>query len=168
MFLSFASWLHRTPLSLSLQHQAGWLWPLCETVHFAGLSLLIGVAGMFDLRLLGFLKRVPVAVVKQFMPLALVGFAMNLLTGTIFLISQPAQYFGNYTWWLKVGFLSIAGVNALVFETAYGKKAVALRAGEDTPLALKLIAGVSLIAWFGVLWAGRMLPFIKLGPAGKL
>src|SRR5262245_19143830 len=168
MFLSFASWLHRTPLSLSLQHQAGWLWPLCETVHFAGLSLLIGVAGMFDLRLLGFLKRVPVAVVKQFMPLALVGFAMNLLTGTIFLISQPAQYFGNYTWWLKVAFLLIAGSNAVIFETAYGRQAAAISADQETPLALKVIAGVSLISWFGVPWAGRMLPFIKLGPAARL
>jgi hypothetical protein len=168
MFLTFASWLHRTPLSVSLQQQAGWLWPLCETIHFAGLALLIGVVGLFDLRLLGFMKRIPIGVVRDFMPWALVGFAMNLVTGTIFLVSQPAQYFGNYTWWLKVAFLLIAGVNALVFETAYGRRAVALPVGEDTPFALKVIAGVSLISWCGVLWAGRMLPFIKLGPAARL
>jgi hypothetical protein len=168
MFLSFASWLHRTPVSIALQHQAGWLWPACETIHFAGLALLVGVAGMFDLRLLGFMTRVPIRVVKEFMPLALVGFGLNALTGAIFLISQPAQYFGNYTWWLKVAFLLIAGLNALIFETAYGRRAAAIPAGEDTPMALKVIAGVSLAAWFGVLWAGRMLPFIKLGPAARL
>jgi len=168
VFLSFASWLHRTPLSLALQHQAGWLWPVCETIHFAGLALLVGVAGMFDLRLLGFMRRVPIGVVRDFMPWALVGFAMNLASGTIFLISQPGQYFGNYTWWVKVAFLAIAGLNALVFETTYGKRLAAIETGEDTPVALKLIAALSLIAWFGVLWAGRMLPFIKAGPAARL
>ena len=167
MFLSFASWLHKTSLSLALQHQVGWLWPLCETLHFTGLALLIGVVGMFDLRLLGFMKRVPISVVKDFMPWALVGFTLNLLTGTIFVISQPATYFGNYTWWLKVTFLLIVGLNAVIFETAYGRRAAAIPAGAGTPIAFKVIAGVSLVSWFGVLWAGRMLPFIKLGPAAR-
>jgi len=130
MFLSFASWLHKTPLSLAFQHQVAWLWPTCETIHFAGLALLLGVAGMFDLRLLGFMKRVPISVVKDFMPWALVGFTLNLLTGMIFVISEPAQYFGNPTWWVKVAFLIVAGGNALVFETAYGRRAAAIPAGE--------------------------------------
>jgi len=46
MFLSFASWLHKTPISLAFQHQVAWLWPMCETIHFAGLALLLGVAGI--------------------------------------------------------------------------------------------------------------------------
>ena len=168
MFLQFASWLHRTPLSLALQHQIGWLWLACETIHFAGLALLIGVAGVYDLRLLGFMTRVPIGVVKEFMPLALVGFGLNLLTGTIFVITQPALYFANYTWWLKVALLCIAGLNVLIFETTYGKRVADLPADEDTPVGIKLIAVVSLVTWFAVLWAGRMLPFIKLGPAARL
>ena len=168
MLLTFASWLHRTPISVALQHQVQWLWPACETLHFAGLALLLGVAGMFDFRLLGFMKRVPISVVKEFMPWALVGFTVNLLTGMIFLISEPAQYFGNPTWWLKVAFLIIAGLNAMIFETAYGRRAAAIPAGEDTPIPLKVIAGVSLVAWLGVLWAGRMLPFLGAGVGAGL
>ena len=83
------------------------------------------------------MKRVPISVVKEFMPWALVGFTLNLLTGMIFIISEPAQYFGNPTWWLKVTFLIIAGANALVFETTYGRRAAALPVGEDTPVPLK-------------------------------
>jgi hypothetical protein len=168
MFLGFASWLHRTPISLAFQHQVAWLWPMCETIHFAGLALLLGVAGMFDLRLLGFMKRVPISVVKDFMPFALIGFTLNLLTGMIFVISEPAQYFGNPTWWVKVAFLIVAGANALIFETAYGRRAAAIPAGEDTPISLKIIAGVSLIAWLGVLVAGRFLPFVGAGVGAGL
>jgi hypothetical protein len=168
MFLTFASWLHKTPLSLVFQHQVAWLWPMCETIHFAGLALLLGVAGMFDLRLLGFMKRVPISVVKEFMPWALVGFTLNLLTGMIFVISEPAQYFGNPTWWVKVAFLIVAAVNAFIFETAYGRRAAAIPAGEDTPMPLKIIAAVSLVAWLGVLVAGRFLPFVGAGVGAGL
>jgi hypothetical protein len=34
-----------------------WLWAICETLHFIGLALLIGTAGVFDLRLLGLIRR---------------------------------------------------------------------------------------------------------------
>ena len=32
--------------------------------------------------------------------------------------------------------------------------------GADTPLGAKIIGAVSLISWLGVLYWGRMLPFI--------
>jgi hypothetical protein len=25
-----------------------WIWPLCETIHFIGLAMLVGIAGFFD------------------------------------------------------------------------------------------------------------------------
>jgi hypothetical protein len=168
MILVFASWLHKTQISVALQQQVSWLWPFCETLHFAGLALLLGVAGMFDLRLMGFMRSVPISVVKGFMPWAMAGFALNLLTGIVVLVSEPAQYFGNPTWWLKVAFLVIAGLNALVFETTFGHRAAALPAGVDTPVALKVIAVVSFLSWFGVLWAGRMLPFVGAGVGAGL
>ena len=39
MFLPFASWLHKTSISVAFQHQVAWLWPTCETLHFAGLDI---------------------------------------------------------------------------------------------------------------------------------
>ena len=145
-----------------------WLYPTVEIVHIVGIGLLFGSIAVFDLRLLGFMKRVPISVVKDFMPWALVGFTLNLLTGMIFVISEPAQYFGNPTWWVKVAFLIVAGANALIFETAYGRRAAAIPAGEDTPMPLKIIAGVSLISWLGVLVAGRFLPFVGAGVGAGL
>lgn len=157
---AFASWLHHTPLSLVFQSQVRWLWPLCEALHFAGLALLLGVAGMFDLRLLGFMKQVSIRAVQSFLPWALVGFGINLTTGLIFLISEPAQYFSNPTWWLKVAFLGVSGLNAFIFQMAFSRRVDTIAPGQDTPMAFKIVGAVSLVAWLGVLWAGRMMPFI--------
>ena len=137
-----------------------WMWPLCETIHFIGLAMLVGVAGFFDLRLLGMFKRVPISACREFMPWAMVGFSMNLMSGLVFLTIFPAQYAYSQTWWLKVFFLFVAGANALIFETRFGDRAAALPAGADSPVAFRMIGGLSLVAWFFVLYFGRMLPYL--------
>jgi hypothetical protein len=156
---AFVQWLQATPVSVWI-NQSTWIWPFCETLHFIGLSLLLGITGFFDLRLMGFFRRVPVAAARDLMPLALVGFAINLLTGVVFLTGLPAQYAHNPLWWFKVGFIMLAGLNALVYETTLSAKVLALEPGADTPASVKMIGLVSLVAWLAVLYCGRMLPFL--------
>ena len=156
---AFAHYLQNTPLSLFLQSQAAWLWPLSETLHFIGLALLVGATGFFDLRLLGFMKQVPLTVARQFMPLALCGFGLNLTTGMLFFVAQPYQYVMSWAWWGKVAFLLVAGLNAMFFETTQAARVMAVGENEDTPLTFKVVGAVSLLAWFAVLYFGRMLPF---------
>ncbi len=75
-------------------------------------------------------------------------------------VGAPDQYIANVAWWAKIGFLAIAGLNVLYFETTQATRALAIGAGEDTPRRLKVIAAVSIVSWFMVLYWGRMLPFI--------
>ena len=156
---AFVEWVKSTGLSHTILSYR-WIWPACETLHFVGLALVIGIVGLFDLRLMGFFKRISVSAARELMPFAVFGFLINLVTGLTFLIGQPDQYVYNTSWWLKVAFLLIAGVNALFFEKALGPRTLSLGAGEDTPVGAKVIGAVSLFAWFGVLYWGRMLPFI--------
>ena len=156
--------IRSTQLSEIFRNEVGWLWPLCESLHFLGLCLLIGAAGFFDLRLLGFMKGVSLRSAKRFVPWAMMGFAINLLTGLIFFISQPQQYATNLAMWFKVVFLIVAGVNAMLFETSYSDRLLALDPDGDTPLSAKVIGAVSLISWFAVLYFGRMLPYLDPNP----
>ena len=125
-----------------------------------GLSLLVGITGFFDLRLMGFFRRVSVSAARDLIPFALIGFAINVVTGLVFLTGLPEQYARNPVWWYKVGFLMLAGLNALFYETRLSAKVLALGPGSDTPTAVKLIGLVSLVSWFAVLYCGRMLAFI--------
>jgi hypothetical protein len=155
----FAAWLAATPLSQSIVRYP-WIWPVCEIVHFIGLTLVIGIAGFFDLRLIGFMKRVPVAAARDLMPFAIAGFLMNFATGAAFFVGKPDQYVDNLAWWAKVFCLVLAGANAMFFETTVGARAIGIGAGEDTPPAAKIVGAVSLASWLGVLYFGRMLPYI--------
>jgi len=156
------TWLGNTWLS-SQMRDLKWLWPTCETLHFIGLSLLIGGAGLFDLRLMGFMRRVPVSAVRDFMPYAIVGFVLNLVTGVAFFVMMPAQYAYSLTWYAKLLFIVIAGLNAMLFETTLGTRVLTLGPDEDTPTSFKVVGAVSLFSWFAVLYCGRMLPYLGTG-----
>lgn len=159
MLDSLVTWLQSTSLSHTIVYVT-WIWPLAETLHFVGLALVLGIAGFFDVRLMGFFRQIPVRAARELMPYAMFGFALNLVTGLAFFIGHPEQYVHNIAWWLKVASLAIAGGNALAFELIAASTAVPLGAGEDTPMRAKAIGLISLVAWVSVLYWGRMLPFI--------
>jgi Family of unknown function (DUF6644) len=156
----FANWLKTTHLSAFVT-QSRWVWPASETLHFVGLAMLIGVVGLMDLRLLGMAKRLPFAPLHKLLPFGIAGFSICLGTGILFFSGDPFQYIHNPVFWYKLLFIVLAGVNVLVFYVSGVFHGVEhLAAGEDAPLGAKLIAGASLLLWIGVMYLGRMLPFL--------
>ena len=136
------------------------MWPVCEIIHFVGLCLLVGVVGFFDLRLLGFFRRVPLSAAWSLVPWGKFGFALAAMTGVTFFIGAPDQYVHNSAWYFKLLFLAVAMINLVVFETTQKKRMLSIGAGENTPTSFKVAGAVSMGSWFLVLYFGRMLPFI--------
>ena len=144
-----------------------WAWPLCETFHFFGIILLIGGVGMFDLRLLGVAKQLPVAAVKRLLPWGVTGFAICVVTGLIFVTGvranvpmSPYDVIRSNVWLqLKLLFLALAGSNLLAFYVTGMDRAVdTLGPGADAPALAKAIAFASLFLWLGVIYFGRLIP----------
>ena len=132
-----------------------WVWPTCEILHFVGLCLLFGVALVVDLRILGVAKRLPLAAVYQLLPLGLLGFTLNFVTGMAFFVAMPQQYVG-FLFLLKMGLVALAATNVLYFILADEPWTVA--EGDDMPIGARLAAVSAILIWVGVLFCGRMLP----------
>lgn len=143
-----------------------WGWPAAESIHFIGLSLLIGCIGLFDLRLLGVGKRIPVAALHKLIPWGLAGYGINIVSGLGFLMTEPDQYIYNPSFHFKLLFMGIAGVNALSFYLLLYRKVTSRDAPDDTPRLAKVIAATSLCMWIGVIVGGRLLTFYRPGPCG--
>ena len=135
-----------------------WVWPTCETLHFIGLCLLFTVVLIVDLRLLGMAKKVSFAALYQLLPLGILGFGLNLLTGMMFFMATPEQYVKNVAFQWKMILVFLAGINALYFILF--DEAWTVGPGDDAPLTAKVVAGSAIFLWLGVLFFGHMLPFI--------
>ncbi len=137
--------------------QTYWLWPVLEILHFIGLSLLFGGLLIVDLRMLGLFSSIAQEKVYQLLPLVIVGFVLNLLTGVLFFFGDPGRYSINIAFKTKMVLVLLAGCNALLFHVAVQP------ASSRAPQWQKCSAAVSLLAWTGVLLFGRLIPYIGTG-----
>jgi hypothetical protein len=134
-----------------------WTWICAETLHFVGLSLLVGVILLIDLRMLGFMPQVSFAALDRLLPWAMLGFTLNVFTGMLFFAAAYGQYTNNPAFFWKLIFVVLAGANTLYFTF---DRAWAMAPGRDAPALSKLAAVGAMFFWVGVMYWGSMLPFI--------
>lgn len=135
-----------------------WIWPAAEDLHFIGLSLLFGVVALINLRMLGLMRQVSFAAFHRLLPWGFLGLILNTVTGMMFFIALPDQYIDNIAFHWKMGLLVLAGFN-LLYVTMFDQP-WAVGPGEDAPLSEKAIAVSAIVLWLGVIYFGRMLPFL--------
>jgi hypothetical protein len=160
MLRSLQAYLHATPQGEFLR-TAKWGWPIFESLHFIGMSVLLGTVGVFDLRLLGFARWIPIAALHRLIPLGISAFVLNAVTGFCFLSATPDQYLFNLAFRWKLTFIVLAGVNVIVFYVGVFRRLLESEPGMAPPLAARIAGGVSLCAWIGVMSAGRLLTFFR-------
>lgn len=145
-----------------------WVWPLSEILHFVGLTLLVGIVTIFDLRLLGVAKRMPVAPLRKLLPWAVFGLCLCVFTGLLFVTglwanvkTHPVEALVvDHYLQLKFLFIALAGINLLVFyKSGMSRMVDDLGPGDDAPPLAKVIAGSSLFLWVGVVYWGRLIPW---------
>ena len=136
-----------------------WLFPLMETFHFVALSFMFGALLLIDGRVLGLCKFISMKEAMKFIPVAIIAFTVNLISGYTFLTSDPNAYLFNIGFQWKMGMIAIAGFNALWFWFGEHKELLQLADGQDAPIRAKVIALASVVIWVIVIILGRMIPY---------
>lgn len=140
--------------------QSLWLYPMLEIVHILGIALLVGPAFMFDLRLLGFSKNLPVlALAQHLLPWSRRGLLLIVPSGLFLFITNAVSLWHDPVFRIKMSLIVVAGLNALVFHY-FTLQSVSVR-NENTilPPAAKVAAGISIVVWLVAIACGRLLAY---------
>ena len=159
---NWIDWVASTSIN-SWVLSGSWTWPIMETFHFFGMSILLGSLLVIDLRLMGFFRRISIHATHKLLPFAFVGFGINLITGFLFYFGDPGRYTINWAFRLKVVLIILAGINAGLYYLLIDKKLATWGAHDDTTGLAKVIGASSLLLWFGVLIFGRLIPYLGTG-----
>jgi hypothetical protein len=137
------------------------LFPTIEGFHLIGIALSIGVLCWLDLRLLGvaFTKHPVSKVWKQVMPIAVVGFGLVFLTGGLLFWAEAITAYDSVHFWIKLGLIFLAGVNALYFEFVTHKGIAAWDNDPIPPRSARIAGFVSLLLWTAVIITGRTMAY---------
>ncbi len=141
-----------------------WSWPVFEMIHFIGMAMLIGTVGLVDLRILGVIRGLPLAHMSVLLRIGVAGFIANAITGYVFVAGNPVggslDYIGNLAFQIKLILMLLAGLNVVAFYfTGIGRAAHEIGPDGDAPRSAKVLAVVSLVLWFNVIFFGRMIMY---------
>ena len=158
---SLLDWLERTRLAVQIRDSL-FAFPLIESAHVVGLTLVFGTIVIVDLRLLGVASTH-----RSFQRLATDtfkwtwgAFALTALTGMLMFVTNAVVYFHTVYFRAKVVLLVLAGINILVFELTARRTVHRWDRSPSAPTAGKIVATLSLVIWVAVIFAGRMIGFI--------
>lgn len=152
-------WLETTWLA-GVMRESLWTYPIVEIVHIVGFVVLVGGAAMFDLRLLGVSRALPASLMaRHHLPWARAALLLVLPSGFLMFIAHATEFADNPAFRLKLAFLVLAGLNALMFHRG-AFRSVAGWESTAVPVSARLAAVASLVLWVGVIAAGRLLAYL--------
>jgi hypothetical protein len=151
-------WIGAWPGAVWLR-DSGDAYAFVNGMHILSIGLLIGSILPLDLRLLGFFRTVPLAVISPFLVrFAAVGAVAAILTGLWLFTVNPDEYLANEAFQSKMLLLAAALIN-VAWQHRSRDFRRAVESGV-TALAVRIRAALSALLWPCVLLAGRWIGFL--------
>ena len=134
-----------------------WAYPSILFAHTVGLAIVVGLSVIVDVRLLGFARQLPLEPCKRYFPFIWAGFWLNALSGSILFTADATVKLTNPLFGVKMllvalGTITIVRIRRVVFGDL--REPVVTTSG-------KALAAASLVLWFGVIAAGRLMTYVK-------
>src|SRR5690606_19029868 len=95
-----------------------------------------------------------------FLPLSLLGFGINLITGILFCFTDPFRYYSSTAFRIKMLLVVLAGLNALWFKLAVYPQTLDNGPMDGAGNTARVAAALSLVIWAAVIVFGRLIPYL--------
>lgn len=153
-------WLETTRVAAAMREWL-WLYPAVEIVHILGFVLLVGAAFLFDLRLLGLARHLPVSgMAGHLLRWARRSLLLVVPSGLLMFVAHATEMAENPAFQLKLAFLATAGLNAGLFHRVPFRSVGDWDTEVHAPALARGAAVVSLVSWTGVIACGRLLAYL--------
>ena len=135
-------------LALYLLGNVPGLPPIAQTVHILGICIVMASIIMVNLKFLGLA-----------LPSQNLSEMITRLTGLLFVIARPNRYFFNPVFGIKFSFLVPAILLAFLVYRMNQKERGYWDHTLGRRISGRIVAGLSLVLWVGVLMAGRWIAY---------
>jgi hypothetical protein len=157
---AWAVWLETSGVAVAMR-QWLWLYPTVEIVHILGFVVLVGAAFMFDLRLLGLSRGLPVsAMAEHLLRWSRLALLVVAPTGALMFMAHATEMLVNPAFRLKLLLIAAAFLNAALFHRWPFRAVGDWDTEMLAPWPARLAGGLSLLLWTGVIACGRLLAYL--------
>jgi hypothetical protein len=157
----FAEWLSTTFLSVFIQNHNGWVIPAIQSIHIAGIAMVVGSVFMIDLRILGWagMDQTLRQAASRFGPWLTASLWLLLATGLLMVVGEPVRELVTFSFWLKMFLVAVGTVVAAIFQITLRKHD---RQWEDTLVkrrSIQFLAVLTFLIWACIIVLGRLIAY---------
>lgn len=163
MPLEEASWLIALEESAPAEFMraATWGYPIVEVVHILGFVVLVGAAFMFDMRLLGMSRSLPISrMARHLLRWSVAGACLAVPAGFLLFITSATEMASTPVFQVKMVLIAAAAANAAVFHFTTFRSVNMWDRNASAPPAARVSAVLSLVLWTGVITCGRLIAYV--------
>lgn len=153
-------WLESTSLALWVGESL-WGYPIMLGMHAIGLSIVVGIFIMLDIRLLGWIDGVSFGAFRTLFKLAWCGLLLNALSGFALFSSQATTFVESPPFLIKIASIFAGVCIAVLIQRRLKLSASAWDSeGMSIDAATSRLAIFSIFCWFGAIIAGRLIAYL--------
>lgn len=167
--MNFLQWLQDRDISQWVA-LSDWGYPLLLSVHSIGMSAVVGILAMLNIRVLGIRQDIPLAALEKYMAVAWLGFGLNAISGALLFMSAATRLIGNWPFLVKMACVVIGGLLSWVLwqmiqvgpsnTPASSRSQVSADCTYAVSANARTVARISLVIWFITILSGRLIAYV--------
>lgn len=153
-------WIQATPPSLLLQQNEAWFIPTMQSIHIAGIGVVLACVLMMSLRVLGVAGADSTVLQTQerFGPWLTGGLWLMLATGLLIIFCEPRALV-TFSFWLKMALVAAGALIAWAFGRSVRTHAAAWDETLTGRRSVKAMAIFSVVIWLAIIFLGRFIAY---------
>lgn len=158
---NFAIWLSGTWPSVLIQTHNSWMIPTIQSIHIAGIGIVLTSVFMMDMRILGLAGKDQTLqqTTNRFGPWLMWSLVALLVTGALMVVGEPVRELVTVSFWLKMFLIAVGTVVAAVFLRTLNRNEQEWGETMTRRLSIKLMAILTLLVWLAVVVLGRLIAY---------
>ena len=164
---SIHDWVQNTPPSLLLQKNEAWFVPTMQSIHIAGIGVVLACVLMMSLRVLGVAggDRTVLQTQERFGPWLTGALWLLLATGLLIILCEPRALV-TFSFWLKMALVIVGALVAWAFQRSVRAHGAAWDESLVQRRPVKAMAVFTLVIWVAIIFLGRFIAYDQIW--GKL
>jgi len=157
----FAEWLSQTYLSVLIQNHNSWVIPTIQSIHIAGIGVVVASVFMVDMRILGWagMDQTLRQTTNRFGPWLTGALCVLLATGVLMVIGEPVRELVTFSFWLKMFLVVLGTVVAVIFQKSLRKYEEDWETAKTNRSSIKCLAVLTLLIWVAIIFLGRLIAY---------
>lgn len=171
--MTVADWIAATPPSVLIQKNEAWAIPVIQSIHIAGIGVVLGCVLMMTLRVLGYIAtdRTVLQTQQRFGPWLTGALWLLLGTGLLMIVGEPVRELVTFSFWAKMTLVILGAVIAWAFQRSVRTRGAQWDESLANRRSVKAMAVFTLLVWLAIVFLGRLIAYDHvwgaLSPATK-